>query len=250
MPEISVLILAKNEGHNIRACLESVRWADEIVVVDTGSSDDTVEQAQIWGANVLQTEWQGFAGTKNWGVNHLTREWVLWLDADERVTPELAEEIRGTLSNPEKDGYEIPRKANFLGHWILHGGWYPGYVLRLVRRELAHFEESRVHEGLMRPPKVGRLRNPLLHFTDPTLEHYLAKFNRYTSLAAEDLHEKGRHFHLTDLLIRPVHLFLKMYFFKAGFLDGFAGFLLAQLSAFYVFTKYAKLFELQMKDAK
>ncbi len=250
MAKLSVLVLAKNEEHNIEACLESVRWADEIVVVDTGSADDTVEKAQKWTPRVLTTEWLGFAGTKNWGLEHVTGDWVLWLDADERVTPELAEEIRAVLSQGSQDGYEIPRKANFLGHWILHGGWYPGFVLRLIRRELAHFEESRVHEGLRRPPKVGRLRNPLLHYTDPTLEHYLTKFNRYTSLAAEDLKEKGRRFHLTDLLFRPVHLFLKMYIFKAGFLDGMAGFLLAQLSAFYVFTKYAKLFEWQLKEEK
>ncbi len=250
MPELSVLVLTKNEAHNIDACLESVCWADEIVVVDSGSSDKTVEKARKWTPKVFVTDWQGFSGTKNWGLQHVTGEWVLWLDADERVTPELAAEIQAVFRSVSADGYEIPRKANFLGHWILHGGWYPGYVLRLVRRKWAHFEESRVHEGLRRPPRVERLKNPLLHFTDPTLEHYLTKFNRYTTLAAEDLQEKGRRFHLIDLLFRPVHLFLKMYVLKAGFLDGFAGFLLAQLSAFYVFTKYAKLFELQTKELK
>jgi glycosyltransferase involved in cell wall biosynthesis len=249
MPELSVLVLAKNEAHNIDACLESVRWADEIVVVDTGSSDETVEKARKWTPKVFVTKWQGFAGTKNWGLRHVTGDWVLWLDADERVTPELAAEIQTELLHTPWEGYEIPRKANFLGHWILHGGWYPGYVLRLVRRKWAHFEAFRVHEGLRRPPRVGRLKHPLLHFTDPTLEHYLTKFNRYTTLAAEDLQEKGRRFHLSDLLVRPVHLFVKMYILKAGFLDGFAGFLLAQLSAFYVFTKYAKLFELQARKS-
>ncbi len=250
MPKLSVLILVKNEAHNVEECLESVAWADEKVVIDTGSTDGTVEKAKKWTPKVFETQWQGFAGTKNWGLQRVTGDWVLWLDADERVTPELAAEIQQVLSSPQKDGYEMPRKANFLGHWILHGGWYPGYVLRLVRREQAHFEESRVHEGLKRPPRVGRLKNPLLHYTDPTLEHYLTKFNRYTTLAAEDLRERGRRFHLRDLLFRPLHLFLKMYIFKAGFLDGFPGFLLAQLSAFYVFTKYAKLFEWQIKDAK
>ena len=241
---LSVLVLSKNESTNIEACLNSVEWADEIVVVDTGSTDDTVSKAKAFTQKVFVTEWKGFAGTKNWGLQKVTGDWVLWLDADERVTPELAEEIQLVLKNPACDGYQIPRKANFLGHWIRHSGWYPGYVLRLIKKDLAQFVDTRVHEGLETPPSVGKLKNPLLHFTDPTLEHYFTKFNRYTTLAAFDLKDRGRRFHLYDLLFRPAFLFIKMYIFKAGFLDGFAGFLLATLSGFYVLVKYAKLWEL------
>ncbi|GBD93108.1 putative glycosyl transferase [bacterium BMS3Abin05] len=247
MSRLSVLILAKNESANIEACLRSVGWADEIAVIDTGSTDDTVAKARHFTDNVFVTQWRGFAGTKNWGLRRLTGDWVLWLDADERVTPDLAEEIQKVLRTPRFDGYQIPRKANFLGHWILHGGWYPGYVLRLIKRELAEFTDTRVHEGLKPPRNVGRLKQPLLHFTDPTLAHYFDKFNRYTSLAAQDLKDRGRRFHWYDLLFRPPHLFVKMYLLKAGFLDGFAGFLLAVLSGFYVFAKYAKLWEKDLK---
>ena len=241
---LSVLVLSKNESTNIEACLNSVEWADEIVVVDTGSTDDTVSKAKAFTQKVFVTEWKGFAGTKNWGLQKVTGDWVLWLDADERVTPELAEEIQLVLKNAAYDGYQIPRKANFLGHWIRHSGWYPGYVLRLIKKDLAQFVDTRVHEGLEEPARVGKLKNPLLHFTDPTLEHYFTKFNRYTTLAALDLKDRGRRFHLYDLLFRPAFLFIKMYIFKAGFLDGFAGFLLATLSGFYVLVKYAKLWEL------
>jgi len=245
---LSVLVLTKNESANIEACLQSVEWADEIVVIDTGSTDDTVSKAKRFTEKVFVTEWQGFAGTKNWGLQKLTGDWVLWLDADERVTPELAEEIQSVLRNPAYDGYQIPRKANFLGHWIRHSGWYPGYVLRLIKTDLARFADTRVHEGLEAPARMGRLNHPLLHFTDPTLEHYFEKFNRYTTLAALDLKDRGRHFHLVDLLVRPAHIFVKMYVLKAGFLDGFAGFLLAVLSGFYVLVKYAKLWELLRKS--
>jgi glycosyltransferase involved in cell wall biosynthesis len=243
---ISALVITKNEAENIRDCLASLQWVDEIVVVDAESTDGTVAQAKAFTDKVFVRQWEGFSTTKNFALSQCTGEWVLWIDADERVTPELRDEIIATLaSEPNPDGYEMPRLANFLGRWIRHGGWYPGYVLRLFRREMAHFNEKQVHEGVQVEGKVNRLTQHLLHYTDHNLQHYFDKFNRYTSLAAEELHRQDKRFHLWDLLFRPFWFFLRMYVFKAGFLDGVQGFILASLSAAYVFTKYAKLWEKQ-----
>jgi hypothetical protein len=171
---------------------------------------------------------------------------VFWIDADERVTPELRDEILAALNgNPMTGGFEMPRLANFLGKWIRHGGWYPGYVLRLFRREAGRFNDRKVHEGVQVDGKIARLKNHLLHYTDRNLQHYFEKFNRYTSLAAEELHHRGRRFHWWDLFVRPPWFFFRMYVLKAGFLDGVHGFILALLSATYVLMKYAKLWELQ-----
>jgi len=246
---LSVLIITKDEEKNIQECLESVTWADEIVVVDSGSRDRTVEIAKAYTPKVFSAEWRGYAETKRWALDKVTGEWILWLDADERVTPELAREIREAIRNDRGiEGFYIPRKAFFLGRWIRHGGWYPGYVLRLIRREKAHFSHSLVHEYLDFQGRAARLHSPLLHHTDPTIEHYFEKFNRYTSLAAQELWERGRRFRLVDLIFRPIHMVLKMYVFKRGFLDGFQGFLLAILSGTYVFVKYAKLWELEKRQ--
>ncbi|MCG3119793.1 MAG: hypothetical protein ALAOOOJD_02305 [bacterium] len=158
----------------------------------------------------------------------------------------MRQEIIAALqSNPVAVGFEIPRLANFLGKWIRHGGWYPGYVLRLFRREAGRFNDKQVHEGVHIDGKIERLKKHLLHYTDRNLQHYFEKFNRYTSLAAEELQQRGRRFHLWDLLLRPAWFFLRMYILKAGFLDGVPGFILARLSAAYVFAKYAKLWEMQ-----
>ncbi len=245
MNGLSVLIITHNEEENIRDCLESVRWAEEIVVVDAESRDRTVEIARRYTDKIWVRPWAGYAAAKNFALQQCTRPWVLWLDADERVPPELRLEILHTLEYPQHAGYEIPRLAYFLGRWIHHGGWYPGYVLRLFRRDAARFNENRVHEGVQLEGSVGRLRHHLLHYTDRTLEHYLKKFNQYTSLAAEELADRGKRFRLIDLLLRPPYMFLRMYLLRAGFRDGLQGFLLAGFSAAYVFAKYAKLWELQ-----
>jgi len=243
---ISALVITKNEAENIRECLASLQWVDEIVVVDAESADGTVAQVKAFTNKIFVRRWEGFSAAKNFALAQCTSEWVLWIDADERVTSELHEEIIATLAgNPTANGYEMPRLANFLGRWIRHGGWYPGYVLRLFRRKVAHFNEKQVHEGVQVEGEIGRLANHLLHYTDRNLQHYFDKFNHYTSLAAEELHRQDKRFHLWDLLFRPPWFFLRMYVFKAGFLDGVQGFILASLSAAYVFTKYAKLWEKQ-----
>lgn len=251
MSSLSVLVITKNEEHNIVECLESVRWADEIVVVDGGSTDKTVLLAGKVTPKVFERKWDGYGAAKNFGLEQCTSEWVLWLDADERVTQELASEIRQTIqSNPFNNGFEVPRRANFLGSWINHCGWYPGFVARLFRRGKGRFTEQKVHERLEIEGRTGRLTSDLLHYTDPTLAHYFEKFNRYTSLAAEELYERGERFSIIQLLVRPPWVFLKMYVVRAGFLDGLAGFVLCALSSLYVFTKYAKLWELSIKNSR
>jgi glycosyltransferase involved in cell wall biosynthesis len=243
---ISAIVITKNEAENIRECLASLQWVDEIVVVDAESTDDTTSQAKAFTGKVFVRRWEGYSAAKNFALSQCTNEWVLWIDADERVTPELREEILMTLAgNRDANGFEIPRLANFLGKWICHGGWYPGYVLRLFRRTAGRFNDRQVHEGVLVEGRIGRLNNHLLHYTDRSLQHYFEKFNRYTSLAAEELHRKGRRFYLWDLLLRPAWFFFRMYVLKTGFLDGLQGFILASLSAAYVFAKYAKLWETQ-----
>lgn len=247
MSRLSVITLALNEEHNITECLESVKWADEIVVVDSGSTDKTVELAKRFTSRVLTVEWKGYGATKNYALQQTAGDWILWLDADERVPPELAAEIQTVIreDNAMYAGYDVARRAYFLGKWIRHCGWYPGRVTRIFRKSKSRFTESNVHEQIVVDGKTGNLRNDLLHFTDPNLHHYFQKFNRYTSLAAQDLRKAGKTFSLYDILVRPSFLFFKMYVLRKGFLDGIQGFVLCIVSSAYVFTKYAKLWELE-----
>ncbi|MBI5471355.1 MAG: glycosyltransferase family 2 protein [Ignavibacteriae bacterium] len=247
MSTVSVITLALNEEHNIVDCLKSVQWANEILVVDSGSTDRTVELAKANRANVLTVEWKGYGATKNFALERATGEWILWLDADERVTPELAAEMANIVreNTSEFSGYSAARRAYFLGKWIRHCGWYPGRVTRLFRKSASRFTESNVHEQIKVEGRIGEMKNDLLHFTDPNLQHYFQKFNRYTSLGAQDLAERGKRFSLYDVLVRPPFLFFRMYILRRGFLDGVQGLILCVVSSAYVFTKYAKLWELE-----
>jgi glycosyltransferase involved in cell wall biosynthesis len=248
-PPLSAIVITLNEEANITPCLESLQWAKEIVVVDAQSTDDTVVQAQKFTEKIFVRPWEGYAVAKSFALSQCAQDWVLWIDADERVTPELRDEILARLqNNPPEAGFYIPRLANFLGSWIRHGGWYPGYVLRLFRRDQASFSDQKVHEQVTVNGATGKLSNHLLHYTDPTLEHYLTKLNNYTSLSAEDLHRRGKKFNLFDLLFRPLWFFFRMYFLKAGFLDGMHGFVLACFSAVHVTAKYAKLWEMEKNE--
>lgn len=246
MSRISVIIITLNEERNITACLESVTWADEIIVLDSGSTDRTVELARRFTQSVHNVEWKGYGSTRNIGLDRATGEWVLWLDADERVPADLAEEIRAVVrqDNPACTGYDVARRAFFLGKWIRHCGWYPGRVVRLFRRGRARFNDSRVHEQIVVEGDIGRLHNDLLHYTDRDLEHYFRKFNRYTTLAAQDLHANGKTANVLDMVFRPPFMFFKMYVLRLGCLDGVHGFVLCVVSSAYVFAKYAKLWEL------
>jgi glycosyltransferase involved in cell wall biosynthesis len=252
MSTLSVITIALNEEKNIIPALESVRWADEILVVDSGSTDQTVEHAKTYTDKVFSVPWQGFGATKNFALQHATGDWVLWLDADERVSGELAAEIQHVTRSRDSTyaAYDVARRAFFLGRWIKHCGWYPSRVTRLFRRGKGTFSETHVHEKLVIEGPIGILRHDILHYTDPDLYHYFSKFNRYTSLAAKDLHKAGKSFRIFDLLIRPPFLFIKMYIFRLGFLDGIQGFILSVVSSAYVFTKYAKMWELQRRHVQ
>jgi glycosyltransferase involved in cell wall biosynthesis len=250
MSRLSVITLTLNEERNIAGCLDSVAWADEIIVIDAGSTDGTLELARKYTSHVEVLPWKGYGAARNSALDRATGEWVLWLDADERVTPELAGEIRDIVAagGPEADGYAIPRRAYFCGKWIRHCGWYPSRVVRLFRRGKARFSETRVHEQLVIDGRVEDSRHDLLHFTDPDLKHYFAKFNTYTSLAAQDLFNAGRRFRLSDILVKPAFILVKMYIVRLGFLDGVHGLVLSIASAAYVFAKYAKLWELEQQS--
>ncbi|HVP37114.1 MAG TPA: glycosyltransferase family 2 protein [Terriglobales bacterium] len=246
MARISAIIIVYNEEKNIQRCLESLSWADEIVVVDSFSQDRTKDIASSFTNKIFDLEWQGFGKQKEFARQKASNDWVLSIDADEVVSEKLREEIKSIINkNNSLDGYYIPRLSNFLGRWIKHSGWFPDRVLRLFRKDRAEFDESPVHEKLILDGKSGFLKNEILHYTDPDISHYLSKLDRYTTLSAQKLLTEGRNPTLFDLLFRPMAIFFKMYLFKSGFLDGWQGFVLACFSSFHVFVKYAKLWHLK-----
>ena len=243
---LSAIVITKNEEANIEECLKSCDFADEKIVVDSGSDDRTVELARRFSACVYAMPWLGYAGAKQYALERAAGEWILWLDADERVTKPLAEEIRSVVGHPTPHAaFRMKRKAYFLGRWMRHGGWYPGYVIRLFRKDLGRFGKEKVHERIAVEGPVGTLQGHIDHHTDPSIDHYLEKLNRYTSLAAEDGFERGRRISLAGCVVRSAAMFFKMYVFRRGFLDGTEGFLLAVFSSFHVFSKYAKLWEMK-----
>lgn len=241
---VSAIVITHNEEANIEACLRSISWADEIVVVDALSTDKTCDIARRFTQHIFPKPWEGYAAARRHALSKTRFEWILSVDADERVTPELKAEIEAHLARPEFDGYRMPRKAYFLGRWIRHCGWYPGYVVRLFRKDKGSVTEKMVHEGIRVDGTVGTLKNHLLHYTYPTIETYFQRFDRYTSLAAAETHLKGEKANLADILLRPFFQFMKMYVVKMGMLDGIQGFILCAFSAFHVFVKYAKLWEM------
>ncbi|MCX5736692.1 MAG: glycosyltransferase family 2 protein [candidate division NC10 bacterium] len=243
---VSVAIIALNEEKKIRACLESVRWANEIVLCDSGSEDRTLESAREQGARIYQDAWRGFSGHKNLALTRCTHPWALVLDADERVTPALQEEIERILGDPEAlDGYLIPRRNYFLGQWVSRCGWYPDESIRLFRRDRGRFAERAVHEAVVVDGRVGRLTAPLDHFTYDSIGDYLRRMDRYSTLAAEELRRGGRSVCLFDLIGRPAWTFVRMLLVQRGWREGWRGVILSGLYACYVFSKYAKLWELR-----
>lgn len=249
MFKISSIIIAKNEELNIKRCIESQRKCiDEIIVIiDEDSEDKTLEIIKSFpGVKYSVIKWRGYAKTKEYAVSLTSNDWVLWIDADEELTTGLSEEIIVFKNKlPECTAYTIPRKAYFLGKWIKHSGWYPGRITRLFDKNEVKFNENHVHENLIVKGNVGELNNDINHYTDPTIDHYFFKFNRYTTLAADELFDKGKPFLISDIILRPVFIFIKMFIIKMGFLDGVHGFILAVFSSAYVFTKYCKLWELR-----
>ncbi|MEW6686521.1 MAG: glycosyltransferase family 2 protein [Candidatus Edwardsbacteria bacterium] len=243
MNKLSCLVITFNEEKNIVLCLESLAWADEIVVVDAFSEDETFELAKKFTPKVFKRKWEGYTEAKKFALTQTTGDWILWIDADERVTPVLSNEIKKAIKDNSFDAYEMPRQAFFLGKWIKHCGWYPGYVIRLFKKDKARFTDSLVHEGVIISGKVDRLKEPLLHYAYDNLSQYFTKFNHYTTLAAEDYFRHHKRWHFYQLLFNPPAFFLRSYILKLGFLDGMHGLILCFLSAFSVFIKYAKLWE-------
>ena len=249
--KISSIIIAKNEELNIRRCIESqLECIDEIIIiVDEDSSDKTLEIIKSFSQIKFEiTKWMGYAKTKQYAVSLASNDWILWIDADEVITPELCNDLNKFKdSSSTLSAYSIPRLANFLGRWIKHSGWYPGRVVRIFNKNKASFSEKDVHEDLIVNGEIGELQSNLEHYTDPSIKHYFEKFNNYTSLAAEELKRNNKKFHLSDIILRPVFIFIKMYVIKLGFLDGVQGFILAIFSSAYVFTKYSKFWEIKRK---
>lgn len=247
---LSVAIITLNEEANVGPCLESVKWADEVVVCDSGSQDRTLEIAAGYGARIFQDEWLGFAAHKNLAVSRCSQPWILVLDADERVPPPLRDEIQGILrSEDAADGYSVGRRNFFLGAWIRHGGWSPDQSIRLFRRARGRFLPRTVHEVVEVSGRTGTLQHPLEHYTYASISDFLRRMDRYAALAAGELLASGHRCRVVDLTLRPAWTFLRMYLLRRGFLDGWRGLLLAGLYASYTFAKYAQLWERQRAPA-
>jgi glycosyltransferase involved in cell wall biosynthesis len=247
---LSVAIVAMNEEAIIGQTLESVRWADEIVLVDSGSTDRTCDIAREYGAKVLLKAWPGFSLQKSYAFENCTQDWILSLDADEVVSPDLAAELRLAINNPDAlNGYWIPRKNLFLGKWIRFGGFYPDPKLRLFRRDRGFMTGAEPHPRIDLKPefdqRTGRLKNPMVHDAYPTLSSYTAHMNSYSSAGARAAVSKGyRGFSVVDIVLRPMATFIYNYLFRLGFLDGREGLLLHLYHAVYVSHKYANAWEL------
>jgi glycosyltransferase involved in cell wall biosynthesis len=247
MSSLSVAVVALNEEERLRACLESVVWADEIVVVDGGSSDKTVAIAREFTDRVLFRAWDGYGAQKNFALAQCHGEWVLSLDADERVSDALRAEIKAALgTGTGRSGFYVARQNLFQGVWVRHGGLYPDWQLRLFRRGQGAFVERAVHESLRVSGPTGRLEAPLVHESYRSIADAVARLNRYSDLAAAELAQAGRGGRLVDLLARPAWRFVWMYVLHAGFLDGWRGLVLAALHAHYVFLRAAKVRERQL----
>ena len=248
MASLSVIIITKNEGLNIRACLESVAWADEIIVVDSGSQDDTVAICREFTPHVYVHDWPGFGAQKNRALNYASKDWVLSLDADERVSPELRRDIESALGAANvADAYSIPRLSNYCGRFMHHSGWYPDYVLRLFRRKHAHFSDDLVHERLLVRGATGQLDNMLLHYAFENLEEVLHKVNQYSSAGAQMMQQRGRQATLSGAVLRGIWSFMRTDVLRAGFLDGREGFMLAVSNAEGTYYRYLKLMLLKQK---
>jgi glycosyltransferase involved in cell wall biosynthesis len=251
VPKLSVTIITKNEATDIAAALQSVSWADERVVVDSGSTDDTVAIAKTLADRVVVHEWAGYVAQKNHAASIASHDWILSLDADERVTPELAAEIKDRLREEPGGqglrGFRIPRVTWHLGRWIRTTDWYPDYQLRLYDRRAAQWTGRHVHEGVQVAGGVGRLRAELQHYAYRDIAEHMETIERYTTLAARQMYEAGRRATATEIAIHPRLAFFRNYIVKGGFRDGLPGLIISRMNAYYVFLKFAKLWELDRR---
>jgi glycosyltransferase involved in cell wall biosynthesis len=251
MSKVTAYVIAYNNEATIRACLESIRWADELIVVDSHSTDATEKISREFTDRVYQHDFHGFGRLRNEAVAHASHDWVFSLDTDEVATPEIRDEIRRLLNaGPTADAYFVPRKNYFLGRWIRHCGWYPDYRQpQFFRKDRMRYRDQLVHETFDLNGKAGYLHEHVLQYPFRDIDHYLAKMDRYSDLMAARMVEQGRRFHAHQLVTHPTFTFFKMYVGRAGFLDGRPGLILSGLYAYYTFIKYAKFWERQQATA-
>ncbi|MDR1104563.1 MAG: glycosyltransferase family 2 protein [Endomicrobium sp.] len=250
MINISAYVLTKNEEKHIRECIESVKWADEIVIVDDFSTDSTVEISKSMGCKVIQNKFEYFGKQRNFALTQCSNEWVICLDADERITHELKEEIEQELKNtPSADAFISPRKSKFINRWILHSGWYPDYRHPvLFNKNKMKYKDQLVHEDIEYNGKKVYFKGDILHYPYDSIKQFVKKSDFYTDLRSKEMFERGEKFKILNLFVNPSVMFFKMYIIKKGFLDGLTGLILALLySSFYTLMKYIKLWELENK---
>ncbi|MGK7346257.1 MAG: glycosyltransferase family 2 protein [Candidatus Nitrospinota bacterium M3_3B_026] len=241
--KLSAAVITLNEEEKIGRCLESLSFADEIVVVDSGSTDNTVRMAESIGARVVFHEWEGHIQQKNFAIDQTRGEWVLSLDADEIVSPELREEILKVLENPRADGYAAPRLVYYINRWIRHGGWYPARKVRLFRRDKGRWGGENPHDRIILEGRLENLRGDIYHLSFDDISDHLRTINAFTDIAAAERAARGARAGWFSMAARPPATFLKMYVLKLGFLDGVPGLIAAGLSAYHVFCKYVKIWE-------
>ncbi|MBF0220175.1 MAG: glycosyltransferase family 2 protein [Gammaproteobacteria bacterium] len=244
MPSISAVLIIKNEADNLHDCLKQLQWVDEIIVVDSGSSDESLHIARSFDAKIFShSDWQGYGRQRQIAQDHACSEWILMIDADERVTDDLQKEIMNVIRHQPLAAYAIPRLSWVFGRFIRHGGWYPDYVIRLYPKALAAYNSALVHEKVIfnHDLPVHKLDANLLHYTYRDLQHYLVKSAFYASQWAEAKAQQGKTASLTEAFFHALFCFLRMYLLRRGFLDGSQGLLLATLSAHSTFVKYADL---------
>lgn len=251
-PKVSACITTLNEEANIRRCIESVRWCDEIVVVDSFSADRTVEICKEYTGRVYQYAWRGYIGQKNLIRELAAHEWILFIDADEEISSKLREEIQTELAANSGDiaGYRFPRMVNYLGRWIRHGEWYPDIKLRLFLKERGYSGGTEPHDQVIISGNVKTLRGKLYHYTYENIRDHLETMNRFSSITAQEKFRSNSKFRWVDFLFRPPFRFFKAFIIRGGFLDGRRGFLIALVSAFGVCMKYAKLWEMEGDRAR
>jgi glycosyltransferase involved in cell wall biosynthesis len=246
LPTVSALVITKNEEGNIGACLETLRWVDEVLIVDAESTDRTVEIASRYTQEIFIRPWSGYGPQKNVGIERARAEWILIVDADERITPALREEIQAVLkARPpgEIAGYEIPRRNFFYGRWVRGGGLYPDYQLRLFRKVAGRYDDTRLHEHLRLHGRIERLRQPLDHHSMPTIRAHVRKMMRYTTLGAEEKLKSRASVTALDLAGRHLWTILKTFLLRGGYWDGVHGAIVALFAGMHTFVKYAKAWE-------
>jgi glycosyltransferase involved in cell wall biosynthesis len=247
--KISVTIITHNEEENIRDCIESVKWADEILIVDSGSTDRTIEISKGYTDKVFFNAWKGMKEQKQYAVEKASHNWIFSIDADERATEAIKQFILEELRKPAYDGYRFPRQNYFLGRWLKHGGWYPDHVLRLFRRDRGYFGGINPHDKVVvGTGRVATVKIPFVHHTYKSIAQYMTKQNMYSGISAQELFSSGKRVNPNIIPLKTLWKFIETYFVKKGFLDGYRGFIVAMGATYSMFWKYIQLWELSRKD--